>query len=212
MSISISLVDGEPAAPPQLYADNIGCWRWTGAIEYDADYTNLSPFVPVYYKHTATNVTFELDTTGVAYVPFFQNGELYVSPREYILLPAGTVNYDEKYQLVDDKGNTTCLKTLTLTLTDLTGLPNPDWPALYIPNAGFGAPRKVQNSLGSELHVDAPYTVEGSCAPDTLKLISLLVNGDISADGKHIYINETGALGEHTGTFRHLVDLQALRE
>jgi hypothetical protein len=142
------------------------------------------------------------------------NGELYVDPRAYKLLPQGSVSYDHQLKHVDLEGAVTCLQTLTFNLTDFTGLTDPTFAALHVPNAGFGAEREVRDSLGIELHVDKPYTKNPAqtCPHDRLTLLTFPINAEISADGKHIQLDETGPLGEQTGAYRRLIDLIALRE
>jgi hypothetical protein len=161
----------------------------------------------------AADVTFELDAAQIGYFPILSNGELYVSPRAYKLLPEGTVSYDHQLKHVVDE-DVTCLQTLTLNLTDFTGLTDPDGPALSLPNAGFGAEREARSGSGIDLHVDEPYTKnpDQTCPFDRLTLISLSIAAEISADGKHIQLDETGPLGEQSGTYHRLVDLRALRE
>ena len=58
--ISVHDVEGEPELPPQLYADNIGCWRWTGTTQHDMDYKPMSG-VPVFYYHKSSQLTMEPD-------------------------------------------------------------------------------------------------------------------------------------------------------
>ena len=219
LAFTYTRIEGEPEAPPQLYADNIGCWRWTGSVRYDIDYDNLGASVPVYTIQRSGDITLERDATR-GYVPYMTTDQdtgqqvMVAQQQKYDILSPGMVRYDERLEHVVD-GERTCLQTLTLNITDPASYIDSRFPALSLPNAGFTLPREAQESLGSELEVNAPYTTQGTTCPregDELDVFSLPIAGDLSADGKRIQLNETGSTGEQTGTYEIEVDLRALRE
>lgn len=205
--------EGEPNLPPQLYADNIGCWRWSGTVRNDLDYDNYGPSVPEYYQHTSGEVTLERNLAR-PYFAFESDGKLQVSPLEYKLTAEGVVDYHERLHHVVD-GETTCIQTLNLHLTDPASYVTSNFPALRLPNARFSMPREITDSLGAELEVNAPYTTQGTTCPQegqSLDILKLPLEGELSTDGKHIDLDETGPLGEGSGTYESVVHLQALRE
>jgi hypothetical protein len=206
--ISVHDVEGEPALPPQLYADNIGCWRWTGSMQHDNDWKPTSSLAE-YYQHTSGQLTMEPDPKQRAYNTWVSEGKVKVDQRYYRLVAPSVVNYDEKlHQVVD--GKTTCMQTLSAHITDPWNYASPNYYGIRLPNAGWSLPRDAFGSVEMKLHL--PYTTQGTCPGTYLEGLSVKVGGNLSADGKHILYHETGSLPEGMGTFSYDVDLQAWRE
>jgi hypothetical protein len=203
---------GELAVPPQLYADNIGCWRWSGSVKSDTDYYPISG-VPEFYHHTSGQITMEQDPTE-AYFAYESQGKLEVNPVGYRLVSPSVVDYDDKLIHQDEEG-TTCVQTLTAHITDPWAYLSPNFSGIELPNAGFGLPRELGQGSSVELIVNLPYTTQGTTCPfegQSLDRIGLPVLGDLSANGKHIQLNETGLTGDGSGTYHVVVDLKAQRE
>ena len=202
---------GEPLLPPQVYADNIGCWRWTGSVRHDQDYDNLGS-AAYYYYHISAEVTLERQMT-IPYIASPSNEKIIVNGPGFRLISPGTVEYDHKAEYFDQEGHRRCLQTLRKTIDDPAAYVEGTLPALRVPNASFGAPREVSESIGQDLHVDSPYITQGSCPHegDTLDVIIVPLAGELSADGRQIELNETGSVGG-SGTFELVINLQALRE
>jgi hypothetical protein len=209
LMMSFADVEGEPELPPQLYADNIGCFRWEGAGRHDIDYKPTSS-VAEYYQHTLGYLTIEPDKRQTPYITWVSEGKVKVAERDYWLVPPCAVIYNEKLRHVID-GVTTCVQTLNAEILDPWDYESPNYHGIRLPNAGWGLPRQVGGGL--ELIVHLPYVTQGTTCPGTyLDHISVPVAGALSADGKSILLHEEGSLPEGMGTFLIVVNFQALRQ